>query len=126
MQQCLWEIAITAIASQEIKGTAKRKKKRIGCHQSGLGLQTSVPLLPGFYSRALFLQALGLSNVAFAIAALRMPKLPYGWQGKPLAGYLTGPSKTIIALVVLAFGLASIFVPDAVAPYPWEPFSQPS
>lgn len=63
-----------------------------------------------FYDRIIGIRALGLVTTLIGVYWLKMGRIPYGWRGRPAAGYLTGWMAVTVA--VSAIGLGILFLAE--------------
>jgi len=67
-----------------------------------------------FYDRIFGWRALGVAEVAYGIWAIRVRRIPYGWEGQPPAGYFTGGAAVFVGLLAVALGLLFVIFPRVI------------
>ena len=65
-----------------------------------------------FVSAKMGTRSLGLFIVLMALVQHRQGRIPYGWEGQPPSGYLTGPLAMLVNVLVAAIGLAVFVWPE--------------
>jgi hypothetical protein len=66
------------------------------------------------YDRLIGIRALGLAETLVGAYWLKIGRIPYGWRGRPAAGYLTGWAAVAVALAVIGLGILFLSEPRLV------------
>jgi len=59
-------------------------------------------------------RATGLFIMLMALVQHRQGRIPYGWEGQPPSGYLTGALAMVVCILIAAIGLAVAVWPEVV------------
>jgi Na+/H+ antiporter NhaD/arsenite permease-like protein len=70
-----------------------------------------VVLIAFLIDRILGWRVLGIAVAGSGIYAIAKRRIPYGIEGEPPKGYLTGTSAVIVGIVILALGLLLAWAP---------------
>lgn len=64
-----------------------------------------------YYGPVAALRFIGLSSVLGGIRILRTRSIPYGWEGAPPSGFITGKSAVVFGLVSVLIGIGLMLNP---------------